>query len=531
MPEAAVEEVEYGVFSAAHVEVHRRPVVNLVLRGKNPGVAGVQVAQIVPAGARPLGHGVGLPPGRTAAARADGIHPIADTGQGRFTGARGGVGADLGQGEGQFALRQGHDGGALFGLAMIAVYHGDGFAPVALAAEYPIPQLVVHRLPARAPLFEPGGDAPLRLRGGQAVKGPRIHRIAFRRGTFSRFVGGGAADSAPHDLNDGQIERLGKVPVPLVVGGNRHDRACAVGDKHIIGDPDGNLRAVHGVEGVRAAPYAGLLLSKIGALQVAFAGRFLQIRGNRHLLFRRGDLLHQGMFRGQHHVGCPEKGIGPGGVNLQRLRVSVYLERNVCAFGAAYPVPLHELDRLRPVQAVQVREEALGIGGDLQNPLADALTGNGGSAAFTLAVLHFLIGQARLAGGAPVNGALRFIGQALFEEFEEYPLGPAVVIPAGGVHFPVPVVGEAQGLDLGAELADVRRSGERGVCAGLDGVILRREAECVEAHGVQHVESPHAEVTGVDVRGGIAFGVAHVESLGGGVREHIQHIAAFFLGN
>jgi hypothetical protein len=37
--------------------------------------------------------------------------------------------------------------------------------------------------------------------------------------------------------------------------------------------------------------------------------------------------------------------------------------------------------------------------------------------------------------------------------------------------------------------------------SGLDGVQLGRQPECVEAHGVQDVVAPHAQVPGVDVGG------------------------------
>ena len=60
MPEAAVEQVEHGVFGTAHVEVHRHPVLFEFLCHKCIAIAGVDVAQVIPARASPLRHGVRL---------------------------------------------------------------------------------------------------------------------------------------------------------------------------------------------------------------------------------------------------------------------------------------------------------------------------------------------------------------------------------------------------------------------------------------------------------------------------------------
>lgn len=65
VPEPGVEQVQHSMLSAAHIQVHRHPVflglgIEHALR-----VGGVNEAQVVPAGARPLGHGACLPCGWT----------------------------------------------------------------------------------------------------------------------------------------------------------------------------------------------------------------------------------------------------------------------------------------------------------------------------------------------------------------------------------------------------------------------------------------------------------------------------------
>ena len=53
----------------------------------------------------------------------------------------------------------------------------------------------------------------------------------------------------------------------------------------------------------------------------------------------------------------------------------------------------------------------------------------------------------------------------------------------------------------------------------LDGVVLRGQAEGIEADGVQDVVALHALFTGDDVHGREGPGVAHMEALTGGVGE------------
>ncbi len=81
VPEAAVQQVQGGVLHAAVVPVHGGPVVQGLRGGQGLVVVGVHIAQEVPAGARPLGHGVGLPLGGAAAAGAGGVHPVGHLGR------------------------------------------------------------------------------------------------------------------------------------------------------------------------------------------------------------------------------------------------------------------------------------------------------------------------------------------------------------------------------------------------------------------------------------------------------------------
>ena len=60
--------------------------------------------------------------------------------------------------------------------------------------------------------------------------------------------------AARDDLDDLAAEFLGKGPVAVVMGRDGHDRAGAVGHEDIVGDEDGDLLAVDGVDGLGRPP-------------------------------------------------------------------------------------------------------------------------------------------------------------------------------------------------------------------------------------------------------------------------------------
>ena len=74
----------------------------------------------------------------------------------------------------------------------------------------------------------------------------------------------------------------------------------------------------------------------------------------------------------------------------------VQSERNLSAFAAAYPVSLHDLDALRPVQTV-VLHQFIGIFGNAEKPLLQIAVDYRRIASFAKAFHHLLIGQHGLA--------------------------------------------------------------------------------------------------------------------------------------
>ena len=96
------------------------------------------------------------------------------------------------------------------------------------------------------------------------------------------------------------------------------------------------------------------------------------------------------------------------------------------------------------------------------------------------------------------------------EQQQENELRPAEIVDVGGGQLAVPVVGEAEHLQLAAEIADVLFGRRPRMGAGLLGVLFGGQAEGVPAHRVHHARAPHPLEAADDVGGGVALGVADV---------------------
>ena len=188
------------------------------------------------------------------------------------------------------------------------------------------------------------------------------------------------------------------------------------------------------------------------------------------------------------------------------------------------PVALHLLGGLGPVEIVQSIEQAFGVLGDLENPLTQVALDDRAPAALAAAINDFLVGESRLAGVTPVDGHLGLVGQPLIEELQEDPLRPLVVLGICCVDLTIPVVGEAELLDLAAESVDVAISRLGRVRPRLDGVVLGRQTERVPAHGMQHVHAAHALVAAEDVGGRVTFRMPDVEPLARRIGKHVENV-------
>jgi hypothetical protein len=103
-------------------------------------------------------------------------------------------------------------------------------------------------------------------------------------------------------------------------------------------------------------------------------------------------------------------------------------------------------------------------------------------------------------------------------------LRPLEIIGVGRGEFARPVVAEAEAFDLLREIGDVRLGGLARMLAGLDGILLRRQAERVPAHRMQHVQTLGAFVARENIRGGVTLRMADVQARAGRIRKHVENV-------
>ena len=126
------------------------------------------------------------------------------------------------------------------------------------------------------------------------------------------------------------------------------------------------------------------------------------------------------MFWRKNHVSCAEKRVWPSREDsdffvffFRTHPCSINFKNNFRAFAAANPVPLHFLERIAPVNRVEVGQEFLGVGGDAEHPLAHWLADDRKAADFAFAVNDFFVRQHRAEFGTPVHWRFADVGEAL----------------------------------------------------------------------------------------------------------------------
>ena len=230
MPEAAVEQVEHGVFGTAHVEVHRHPVLFKFLCHKCIAIAGVDITEVVPTRTRPLRHGVRFAD-TLAAVLVGHLEPFGGVGERGLSAVTRLVVLQVRQSYGQLVVIDGGD------FSVFPMDNGERFPPVTLAAKEPVPELVIYGSLTNLVCFQPFNDFGLARFLIQTVQAEGVilavdvgavgcpagfalqHQfLGFRRAGIVRC----------HNADNGQVELLGKFEVPGVVSGHSHDSAGAV---------------------------------------------------------------------------------------------------------------------------------------------------------------------------------------------------------------------------------------------------------------------------------------------------------------
>ena len=343
------------------------------------------------------------------------------------------------------------------------------------------------------------------------------------------------------DGDNGQVVLAGELEVALVATGNRHDGTRAVIGDDVVGHPDGHLLAVDGVHRVTAGEHAVLLVVALGALDGADLLGCLDQLLNGSLVL---GAFHEGVqalvLGSQHKEGAAEQGVGTRGENGDDVVIGGVLggvalgvaqdEVDLGALGAADPVGLLLLNAIGPaLKLVKVVQKLLRVIGDLEVPLGKVALLHLGVATPAAALGHLLVGQDGGALGAPVNGAVAALDQALLPKLEEDPLAPAIVLGVAGDDRAVPIVREAHALEAGLLGFDVGIGPLGGMAVALDGSVLGGQAERVPAHGMKHVEAAHLVVAGGHVADRIVAHMAHMD-VAGRIREHLQDVLLGLVG-
>ena len=209
--------MKHGMLGAAYVEVDRHPVFLLGRIDECLCVLRIDVPQVVPAGTAPLRHGVGLALCGAAALGTSAVDPAVDVCQRALSRAGRLIACDFRQGEGKLVLRNKDCS------AVRAVDEGDGLSPVSLAAEDPVAQLEVHHLVSDLALLEELDHACYGISLVESVQETAVDVDSVFGPWLLLDI-----DLGLEDLDDGQVELFGKLPVTGVVGRDCHDGAGSV---------------------------------------------------------------------------------------------------------------------------------------------------------------------------------------------------------------------------------------------------------------------------------------------------------------
>ena len=166
--------MENRVFRAADVEIDGEPLLEKLGVREALVVSRVYVAEIVPAAARPLRHRVRLANALLPGLRIDDVHPLGRLCERRLACPGRLVVGELGERERQVFL------GNERVRAVLPVNHRERLAPVALAREEPVAELVLRLRLADAPFLEPLDHRWARVLYGESVEEARVHHHAGR---------------------------------------------------------------------------------------------------------------------------------------------------------------------------------------------------------------------------------------------------------------------------------------------------------------------------------------------------------------
>ena len=331
-------------------------------------------------------------------------------------------------------------------------------------------------------------------------------------------IGGEGSAVDGDDLLDRQAVLFREREVALVVAGNAHDRALAIGHEDVVADPELGVLARERMRHVKAGRHALLFhrrelgLDDRAALAFVDEGCDPRIRARR---VRCERVLRRHCAEGDAHDGVGPRREHPQlavADKIARCIPDVVREGKAHAFAAADPVGLHRAHALGPASHLfQIVEELVRIVGDPQVIHRDLALLDLRARAPAFAIDHLLVGKHRLIDRIPVDHAGLLVRDAALEHLEKQPLIPAVIPGLAGRKLARPVDREPHRLHLFFHVRDVVVGPLRRSDTLFHRRVFRRQPERIPAHRHQHVVPVHAHIPVHHVADGVVAHVPHVQ--------------------
>ncbi len=176
---------------------------------------------------------------------------------------------------------------------------------------------------------------------------------------------------------------------------------------------------------------------------------------------------------------------------------------------------------------IEIIQQPAGVLADPEKPLFEEALFDWCLAALAEAVFDLLVRQDGLVEWAPVDGRFLPVGEPAPQELQKNPLGPLEVVRRARVHGVAPVDHHRGAVELPPKVRDVLRRQLHRVRAHLERVILRVNAESVEAQGLEYQSPAHPQIPRENVVSREREEIADVQALRRGVGEHHQSVELF----
>lgn len=462
--------------------------------------------------------------------------------------------------------------------ALLIIY-GERFAPISLSREDGIAEAIIHLNFTETLLLDilfGASDSLLHLEAIEVkVVTLGIDHTALL-GVEALF-----GDIRPLDERyNREVEMASECIVARVMSRHSHDGSGAISGEDIVADPNRYLLAGKRIDGITTSENTGDLLFDL-AFTLSLMFHLLEIGIDLLLMFGGGkesDILG---FGSEHHESNTEYGIGARGEDIEHdIGVSDH-KLHLGALRTADPITLSLLERIAPLEGVEVIEQTGSVSRDAEAPLIHHLLLHGETATHAQTLAHLIIGEDSSEFGAPIHHRFALISDTIIhqslallsfreviplpggereslaagsihahrarlgemlhetldghslikveiiiriEHLHERPLSPAIIVGVAGAYLTAPIERKTDLIELLAITIDIFDSSLLGVLTGLDGILLGGEAVSVITHRVKHVKTLLALKASIDIAGYIAEGMTDMQPGTRRIGEHIEDI-------